>query len=113
MGSIDGLIIFMTTNYCCNLDSALKRPGRVDKTIHFDYCSKEQIELMYKKFIENREYNFDNFYEQIKHCNLTTAMLQKYFFENRKETDLCKNIKYLNKLAREQNYDGNHFNIYS
>ena len=40
-------------------------------------------------------------------------MLQKYFFENRKETDLCKNIKYLNKLAREQNYDGNHFNIYS
>ena len=25
--------------------------SRVDKTIHFDYCSKEQIELMYKKFI--------------------------------------------------------------
>ena len=31
-----GTITIMTTNYLCNLDSALKRPGRIDKIMHPD-----------------------------------------------------------------------------
>ena len=112
-GSIDRLIIFMTTNYCCNLDSALKRPGRIDKVIHFDYCNKEQVKLMYYKFLENREDKFGDFYKEIKNYNLTSAILQKYFFENRKESCLLKNISDIKKVASNQNYDGSHINIYS
>ena len=36
-----GLITFMTTNYLCNLDSALKRPGRIDKIYSFQLASKK------------------------------------------------------------------------
>ena len=106
IGSIDRLIVFMTTNYCCNLDSALKRPGRVDKTIHFGYSTKEQINILYNKFLKGRENRFDRFYKEIKNCNLTSAILQKYFFENRNEPDLLKNISDIKTLAEQQKYDG-------
>ena len=46
--SAHGQIIFMTTNFCCNLDIALKRPGRVDKCMHFDYATKNQKKLIFK-----------------------------------------------------------------
>lgn len=113
LGSVDRLIIFMTTNYCCNLDEALKRPGRIDKKIHFDYCKKDQVKLMYNKFLEKRENKFNLFYNEIKSYNITTAMLQKYFFENRKESDLLKNIENLKSISKDQNYDGNKYNIYN
>jgi hypothetical protein len=106
IGSINRLIVFMTTNYCCNLDSALKRPGRVDKTIHFGYSDKEQIQTMYNKFLKGRENKFKSFYREIKNYNLTSAILQKYFFENRKEPDLLKNICDIKTLAELQKYDG-------
>lgn len=113
IGSIDRLIVFMTTNYCCNLDSALKRPGRVDKTIHFGYSNKEQIRIMYNKFLNDRENLFESFYRHIRNCNLTSAILQKYFFENRKEPDLLKNICDIKTLAEQQKYDGGAVHMYS
>ena len=111
-GSIDKQIIFMTTNYACNLDCALKRPGRVDKIISFDYCSKAQIKIMYEKFIKQRENKFSEFYKEIRSLKITTAMLQTYFFENRKTECLSKNIENLKTLARSQKYEGN-TNMYS
>lgn len=111
-GSIDKQIIFMTTNYTCNLDCALKRPGRVDKIIPFDYCSKAQIKIMYEKFIKQRENKFKEFYNEIRSLKITTAMLQSYFFENRKTECLSTNIEDLKKLSRSQKYEGN-TNIYS
>ena len=111
-GSIDKQIIFMTTNYACNLDCALKRPGRVDKIISFDYCSKAQIKIMYDKFIKQRENKFKEFYNEIRSLKITTAMLQSYFFENRKTECLSTNIDKLKTLAISQKYEGN-TNLYS
>lgn len=119
LNALDGIssahkqIVFMTTNYSCNLDSALKRPGRVDKCIHFGYSDKEQIEQMFNKFLGDRENCFDEFYKQIKRYDLTSAILQKYLFENRKEMDLLKNINDIKVIAKEQNYDGATENLYS
>jgi hypothetical protein len=119
LNALDGIssahkqIVFMTTNYSCNLDSALKRPGRVDKCIHFGYSDKEQIEQMFNKFLGDRENCFDEFYKQIKRYNLTSAILQKYLFENRKEPDLLKNINDIKVVAKSQNYDGATENLYS
>jgi len=119
LNALDGIssahkqIVFMTTNYSCNLDSALKRPGRVDKSIHFGYSDKEQIEQMFNKFLGDRENCFDEFYKQIKRYDLTSAILQKYLFENRKEMDLLKNINDIKVIAKEQNYDGATENLYS
>ena len=75
----------------------------VDKTIHFDYCGKKQIKLMYDKFVKTRQNNFDTFYKEIKPFKTTTAMLQKYFLktENRKLSK--KILKILKKLQAVKN----------
>ena len=106
-------IIIMTTNYCCNLDSALKRPGRVDKTIHFDYSDKEQIKQIFNKFYkkEDKEDYFDKFYKEIKYLKLTTAILQGFLFRYRND-DLLENIKELKDTAMNNQYDAPS-NIYS
>ena len=45
-GCKDGLIIFLTTNYKCNLDSALLRPGRIDLMEEIHYMKKDTAERM-------------------------------------------------------------------
>ena len=62
-GGKNGLIVFMTTNYKCRLDSALTRPGRVDITEEFKYMDYECLEKMvsfYLKIISLRK-NFKNY----------------------------------------------------
>jgi SpoVK/Ycf46/Vps4 family AAA+-type ATPase len=44
----DGRILIMTTNHPDVLDKALIRPGRIDRKILFNLCSREQIHDMYK-----------------------------------------------------------------
>ncbi len=87
LNSLDGfgychqLIIFMTTNYKCNLDSALIRPGRVDYNLHFGYATKNQIKKMFHNFFpeeENQKY-FAPFWDKVKRKNLTTAIVQQFF----------------------------------
>ncbi len=75
----DSLITIMTTNYECNLDSALKRPGRIDKSLNFGLAKKSQVEQMYNKFFPELKDNFKVFYKEIKGLNFTTAMIQQYF----------------------------------
>jgi chaperone BCS1 len=45
-----GVIVFMTSNYPELLDSAMTRAGRIDKTVTFDHCNKEQLEGIFNKF---------------------------------------------------------------
>merc|ERR1712146_608430 len=48
------LITFMTTNYFNKLESALKRPGRIDYIHEFKYATKKQAKDMYNSYFENR-----------------------------------------------------------
>jgi hypothetical protein len=102
IGRKNKLITFMTTNYKNRLDKALRRPGRIDFTLHFDYSSEEQIKKMYEKFFPNQLNNWDKFYEKISHYQLTTAILQKFFFEHLNCTDIIKKIKYLKEILDEE-----------
>ena len=112
--SVEKQVIIMTTNYKCNLDEALIRPGRVDKCVHFDYANKEQIKLIFGKFIkENTESLFKEFYSLIKNCKLTTAMLQHYLFSNRKNNKLIENIEELKQLSNEANYGKSNLQLYN
>jgi chaperone BCS1 len=105
-GSPHRQIIIMTTNYCCNLDSALKRPGRVDKTIHFDYSNKEQIQLIFNKFYkkEDKETIFNLFYKEIKYLKITTAILQGYLFRYRND-NILEHIKEIKETVEKNKYD--------
>ena len=115
----NGALVFMTTNYKTTLDSALLRPGRIDKCLHFDYATKYQIEKMFTKFFP--EYDLEKFYKKIDTYKITVAMLQKvllpYLFK-KKEEDNEKNIlinvkKDISDLVRNHKYEDNNLKLYN
>ena len=103
----DNLITIMTTNYECNLDSALKRPGRIDKSVNFGFAKESQVKAMYKKFFkDNTKEEYKEFYKQIKGLNFTTAMIQQYFMWHMfKPKELVENISEFKDICSKHNYD--------
>lgn len=72
---LKNLIIFVTTNHLDRLDPALKR--RIDYFVKFDFCTKEQIQEMFKRFLPGE--NFETFWAPCKKLKLTPSILQKFF----------------------------------
>jgi chaperone BCS1 len=72
---LKNLIIFVTTNHLDRLDPALKR--RIDYFVKFDFCTKEQIQEMFKRFLPGE--NFETFWVPCKKLKLTPSILQKFF----------------------------------
>jgi len=110
------LITLMTTNYKCNLDKALLRPGRIDYSLNFKYATKHQIQKMFNAFYPQFEDKFQEFYKKINMFNITTATLQQYLFgymdENSYEI-LNENIHELEEMSKIHKYDDMNLNIYS
>ena len=107
-----GQIVVMTTNHPLVLDSALKRPGRVDFSFEFTYANKNQIKKMFETFLKTQKDKFPQFYKQVKHLKLTTAMLQQFLFGNMKCDDILEKIPELEKTCNDNNYDNKNV-IYS
>jgi hypothetical protein len=101
LNSLDGIatpnnfICFMTTNYKCNLDSALLRPGRIDKILKFEHIKKKQIKEIYYASMEDADkYENDDenktlldkdaeeFYKAFQDLNIKApvALIQEYLF---------------------------------
>lgn len=80
--STEARILFMTTNYIDRLDPALIRPGRVDVKEHIGYCTKHQLENMFRKFYpEANELLVSQFGEAAEGLkkNLSPAAVQGHF----------------------------------
>ena len=112
LNSMDGLafrdemITIMTTNYECNLDAALKRPGRIDKSVNFTFATKNQTKFMFENFFPEHKEEFSDFYKTIKRFKYTTAVLQQYlmiYMDNYK--DLDQGIDEFKQLCEKHNYD--------
>lgn len=100
----DKLITIMTTNYKNKLDSALIRPGRVDRIYHFDIMKREQMKKMFDKFFpDTDEKVFTDFMKKYKesYLKITAATLQEYFFCQLGKDDLCSDFELLQKIAQE------------
>jgi hypothetical protein len=101
LNSLDGIatpnnfICFMTTNYKCNLDSALLRPGRIDKIIKFEHIKKNQVKEIFNASMEDSEkyenddtdntmlnVDADAFYKAFQELNIKApvALIQEYLF---------------------------------
>jgi hypothetical protein len=81
----DNFICFITTNYKCNLDNALLRPGRIDKIIKFEHANKSQVKDIFKAYMED-EYTdalFTDFYNNYNKLNIKApvALIQEYLFK--------------------------------
>lgn len=85
-GSTSGCITFITANNPDRLDSALIRPGRVDKIIKFDYPRKSEIKQAFDDMVEPDPntnappVNFEEFYSHIKIIKITMAGIIDYLF---------------------------------
>jgi SpoVK/Ycf46/Vps4 family AAA+-type ATPase len=105
LGYQEQLIIIMTTNFKCTLDNALKRPGRIDYTLHFDFSTKEQIQAMFTKFLPEQTDKFEQFYKKIKSKNITTAILQQFLFTYMDDEDILDHVQELIKECDSHEYD--------
>lgn len=83
MARKDGLITFLTTNYKNRLDRALIRPGRVDFCMQFDKANKEQVEMMYIKFLPEEKEKLPEFLNKITGYEFTMSCLQQFLLECR------------------------------
>ena len=103
----DDLITIMTTNYECNLDIALKRPGRIDKSLNFGFAKESQVKSMYYKFFKNNtKQEYKDFYKQVKGLNFTTAMIQQYFMWHMFDPkNLIENIAEFKDICSKHNYE--------
>ena len=116
IGFCEEQVIFLTTNHKVVLDSALRRPGRIDKEVEFTYCDKKQFKTMFYKFLKQYEGNkeiFEEFYEEIKHNKYTPAMLQQYFFAHRKDPNIMDSIGEIIEISGNNNYDETKGTLYS
>ena len=90
----------MTTNHKNKLDESLIRPGRIDSIFEFKYASKNQIEQMYKSYFQHGS-DFEDLYNKVKKKKISTASLQKFFFENRKCENISTKLDLLNNLVEQ------------
>lgn len=106
VASTEARIVFMTTNYPERLDPALIRPGRVDFKEYVGYCSRFQLEQMFKRFYGNGDASQQDtgyhrrFADRViaTKKNVSPAQIQGYFM--------------LHKLSREEDVIANIDNIW-
>ncbi len=93
----EGLVVCMTTNDIGAIDDAMLRAGRVDLTVKYGYASDEQVrDMMSYYFGTDHGVDVERFCGLIRFKNVTTSMLQQYFFEMRDSLDrLCLQVERL------------------
>ncbi len=104
LNAIDGIIspygtlLFMTTNHRNKLDSALIRPGRIDKEYNINKVDKLQAEKLFKLFYPSSNGHAKKFARNVESNKYTPAELQKYFI-CRPNKDLA--LKEVNKIKEK------------
>lgn len=97
LNAIDGIVqsenrvLIMTTNDPDKLDSALLRPGRIDKKFYLGYMNNETMGLMFNKFFPDYEVQtFPDF--DPEELQMTPADLQEIFMENPFDPESAFNV---------------------
>jgi len=77
-----GLITILTTNFIDRIDKALKRAGRIDLHLHFEYATNEQITQMIEMYYPSKIDLAKAFIECLIKMDMkvTMAELQSFFF---------------------------------
>ena len=100
MGRRDKQVTFLTTNYISKLDSALIRPGRIDKMITFSYATKNQIKKFFMTFVPTQKERYKEFKRKIGDLKTTAAILQSFFFKYMKSDNILDYVDDLKKMSR-------------
>ena len=106
----NGLIAFITANNPNNLDSALIRPGRIDKIVKFDYPKKAEIMEAFYSITEQdpASLTFPQFYDKIKTHRISMSGIIDYLFRHptnyleHVESELIQQTQYLHEITSEK-----------
>ena len=89
---VEGLIVVLTTNRLGALDDAILRTGRMDMLIEYeDHVTKDQLTEMFNYYFPSHPAAADivsRIVEKTSSRPITIAMMQQYFFKNRKCPEL-------------------------
>ena len=83
-----GVIIVMTTNHVNRIDSALCRPGRIDRSFLIGTVNADSARRMFLRFYPDANQAADNFARSVisdGHAAVTPAELQDHFVKHRKD----------------------------
>lgn len=84
----DNVLIFITANDINKLSPAMKRPGRINHIVKFDYPGKQEIEKVFHKYVtphpDNAE-RFKQFYKHIKGVKLCMAAVKEYVLSHKED----------------------------
>lgn len=81
--SPSGVITILTTNHKENLDSALIRPGRIDRKIEIANATVDQIKRYFRKFYPNStEEQANRFVSNIEDYKYNMATIQGHFIQH-------------------------------
>ena len=102
----NGSILFMTANNPERLDTALIRPGRVDKIIKFEYPRKKEINDAFNAIIGHTQDNFNNFYKIINGNCVSMAGIVDYLFRHPEDyleciSELNEHTKLLHEITEK------------
>jgi hypothetical protein len=102
----NGSLLFMTANNPEYLDSALIRPGRVDKIIKFDYPRKNEINHAFNAIIGDAQESFNSFYKTINGSNISMAGIVDYLFRHPQDyldavSELNEHTKLLHEITEK------------
>lgn len=109
LNTLDGLarrdsqVTFLTTNYISKLDSALIRPGRIDKIITFSHSTIDQVQKFYMKFFPEQKDKWIAFKKKYIGINTTTALLQSFFFKYINSDNIIDHIDDLRQMSKDAN----------
>jgi len=107
---VEGTLLFLTANKPEVLDQAMLRSCRIDHKYKLGYADEYQTKRIFETIMHNYKEQFYEFYEKINTKQYTTAMLQEFLFDNRKNTDFLKNIKDFYEIIEKDkpsNYETN------
>jgi len=90
---VEGTLLFLTANKPEVLDQAMIRSCRIDHRYKLGYADEYQTKCIFETIMHNYKEKFNEFYDKISTKKYTTAMLQEFLFDNRKNPDYMKHIK--------------------
>ena len=110
-GAAKGLIMVLTANVVDRIDEAVLRTARMDYSLEFTHADKFQAESCFKFYSDVFDYTFTDdewaaFWERIACHQFSTALLQQFFFQARKDRALFLDADRFKRLVRQAGKEG-------
>jgi hypothetical protein len=110
-GAAKGLIMVLTANVVDRIDEAVLRTARVDFALEFTHADKYQALSCFKYYAEIFDHTFTDaewaaFWEGVSCHQFSTALLQQYFFQARRDRQQFLDVDRFKRLTRSTGKEG-------